>query len=75
MLAVMLSFGVASRLFFGWVFNRIGGLQSLLLSSAMQASEVAGTSISGCRRAPRHRHALNWLPAYRLNRPPQGAVA
>src|SRR3954453_1900016 len=37
MLAVMLAFGVASRLIFGWVFSRIGGLRTLLLGSAMQA--------------------------------------
>ena len=41
MLAVMLGFGVASRLIFGWVLNRIGGLPTLLLGSAMQAIALA----------------------------------
>ncbi|HTF13165.1 MAG TPA: MFS transporter, partial [Burkholderiales bacterium] len=33
MLALMLAFGVASRVIFGWVLNRIGGLPTLLLGS------------------------------------------
>jgi MFS family permease len=37
MLATMLGFGVAGRLMFGWVLNRIGGLPTLLLGSTMQA--------------------------------------
>jgi MFS family permease len=41
MLAVMLGFGVASRLIFGWVFGRIGGLRTLLLGSVMQAIALA----------------------------------
>jgi len=41
MLAVMLGFGVASRLIFGWVLNVIGGLPTLLLGSAMQAIALA----------------------------------
>ncbi|WP_049815032.1 MFS transporter [Bradyrhizobium sp. WSM2793] len=41
MLAVMLGFGVASRLIFGWVLNLIGGLPTLLLGSAMQAMALA----------------------------------
>jgi MFS family permease len=41
MLAVMLGFGVASRLIFGWVLNLIGGLPTLLLGSAMQAIALA----------------------------------
>src|SRR4029077_8638383 len=41
MLAVMLGFGVASRLMFGWVFSRIGGLRTLLLGSVMQAIALA----------------------------------
>ncbi len=41
MLAVMLGFGVASRLIFGWVFSRIGGLRTLLLGSVMQAIALA----------------------------------
>jgi MFS family permease len=41
MLAVMLGFGVASRLIFGWVLNLIGGLSTLLLGSAMQAIALA----------------------------------
>jgi MFS family permease len=41
MLAVMLGFGVASRLLFGWVLNLIGGLPTLLLGSTMQALALA----------------------------------
>jgi MFS family permease len=41
MLATMLGFGVASRLMFGWVFSRIGGLRTLLLGSTMQAVALA----------------------------------
>lgn len=41
MLAVMLGFGVASRLIFGWVLNLIGGLPILLLGSAMQTLALA----------------------------------
>jgi MFS family permease len=41
MLAVMLGFGVVSRLIFGWLFSRIGGLRSLLLGSVMQAIALA----------------------------------
>jgi MFS family permease len=41
MLAAMLGFGVASRLMFGWVLNRIGGLPTLLLGSTMQAIALA----------------------------------
>jgi MFS family permease len=41
MLAVMLGFGVASRLMFGSVFGRIGGLRTLLLGSVMQAIALA----------------------------------
>lgn len=41
MLAVMLGFGVVSRLIFGWVLNWIGGLRTLLLGSAMQALALA----------------------------------
>jgi MFS family permease len=41
MLAVMLGFGVASRLIFGWVLNRVGGLPTLLLGSTMQTIALA----------------------------------
>src|SRR5262252_9129473 len=41
MLAVMLGFGVLSRLIFGWVLHRIGGLPTLLLGSTMQAVALA----------------------------------
>jgi MFS family permease len=41
MLAVMLGSGVVSRLIFGWVLNRIGGLSTLLLGSTMQALALA----------------------------------
>ena len=37
----MLGFGVVSRLIFGWVLNRIGGLSTLLLGSTMQALALA----------------------------------
>jgi MFS family permease len=41
MLSLMLGFGVASRLIFGCVLNRIGGLPTLLVSSTMQAAALA----------------------------------
>jgi MFS family permease len=41
MLALMLGFGVVSRLVFGWVLNCIGGLPTLLLGSTMQAIALA----------------------------------
>jgi MFS family permease len=41
MLAFMLGVGVVSRLIFGWVLNRIGGLATLLLGSIMQAFALA----------------------------------
>jgi MFS family permease len=41
MLATMLGFGVVSRLIFGWVFSRIGGLRTLMLGSTMQAIALA----------------------------------
>jgi MFS family permease len=37
MLSVMFACGVASRLVFGWVLNRIGGLSTLVLCSTLQA--------------------------------------
>jgi predicted MFS family arabinose efflux permease len=37
----MLGVGVVSRLIFGWVLNRIGGLPTLLLGSTMQAIALA----------------------------------
>jgi hypothetical protein len=48
MLAVMLAFGVVSRLIFGWVLSRIGGLPTLLLGSTMQDIALA---LSAFRRA------------------------
>jgi MFS family permease len=41
MLALMLGFGVMSRLIFGWVLNLIGGLPTLLLGSTIQAIALA----------------------------------
>lgn len=41
MLAIMLGFGVASRLIFGAVMDRIGGLPTLLLGSTLQAFALA----------------------------------
>jgi MFS family permease len=37
MLSLMLGFGVASRLLFGWICDRIGGRRTLLLGSSLQA--------------------------------------
>ena len=36
MLALMLGFGIVSRLASGWICDRIGGLRTLLLGSALQ---------------------------------------
>jgi len=36
MLSLMLGFGIVSRLAFGWIADRIGGLRTLLLCSALQ---------------------------------------
>jgi len=36
MLAIMLGFGIASRLASGWICDRIGGLRTLLLGSVLQ---------------------------------------
>ncbi|HXV06989.1 MAG TPA: MFS transporter [Burkholderiales bacterium] len=36
MLSLMLGFGIVSRLAFGWISDRIGGLRTLLLGSALQ---------------------------------------
>jgi MFS family permease len=41
MLALMLGFGVVSRLIFGWMLSCIGGLSTLLLGSTMQAIALA----------------------------------
>jgi MFS family permease len=41
MLSVMLGFGVASRLASGWICDRIGGVATLLLGSALQAVALA----------------------------------
>ena len=37
MLSLMLGFGVASRLLFGWICDHIGGRRTLLLGSSLQA--------------------------------------
>ena len=37
MLSLMLGFGIVSRLAFGWISDRIGGLRTLLLGSTLQA--------------------------------------
>jgi MFS family permease len=37
MLSLMLGFGIVSRLAFGWIADRIGGLRTLLLGSSLQA--------------------------------------
>ena len=36
MLSLMLGFGIVSRLTFGWISDRIGGLRTLLLGSSLQ---------------------------------------
>jgi MFS family permease len=36
MLSLMLAFGIVSRLTFGWICDRIGGLRTLLLGSSLQ---------------------------------------
>jgi MFS family permease len=41
MLSLMLACGVASRLAFGFIMDRIGGLATLLLGSALQAVALA----------------------------------
>ena len=41
MLSLMLGFGVVSRLGFGWISDRIGGLRTLLLGSVAQAVTLA----------------------------------
>ena len=40
MLSLMLFFGIASRIGTGWIADQIGGLRTLLLSSALQASAL-----------------------------------
>lgn len=42
MLALMLGFGVVSRLVSGWVSDRIGGLMALLIGSALQGFVIFG---------------------------------
>jgi len=41
MLSLMLGFGIVSRLVSGWVADRIGGLRTLLLGAALQATALA----------------------------------
>jgi MFS family permease len=41
MLSLMLGFGIVSRLVFGWISDRIGGLRTLLLGSALQGVALA----------------------------------
>ena len=41
MLSLMLGFGIVSRLAFGWIADRIGGLRTLLLGSALQGIALA----------------------------------
>lgn len=40
MLSLMLAFGIVSRIGCGWIADQIGGLRTLLLSSALQASAL-----------------------------------
>ena len=37
MLALMLGFGIVSRLGFGWISDRLGGLRTILIGSGLQA--------------------------------------
>jgi MFS family permease len=41
MLSVMLASGIVSRLMFGWISDRIGGLRTLMLGSALQGIALA----------------------------------
>jgi len=41
MLSLMLGFGIVSRLVSGWIADRIGGLRTLLLGAALQATALA----------------------------------
>ena len=41
MLALMLGFGIVSRICSGWISDRIGGLRTLLLGSTLQAIVLA----------------------------------
>ena len=41
MLALMMGFGIASRLASGWIADHIGGLRTLLLGAALQATALA----------------------------------
>ncbi len=40
MLSLMLGFGIVSRLVSGWIVDRIGGLKTLLLGAALQATAL-----------------------------------
>jgi MFS family permease len=41
MLSLMLGFGIVSRLVFGWISDRVGGLRTLLLGSTLQGVALA----------------------------------
>ena len=41
MLALMMGFGIVSRLLSGWIADHIGGLRTLLLGAALQATALA----------------------------------
>jgi MFS family permease len=41
MLALMMGFGIVSRLASGWIADHIGGLRTLLLGAALQATALA----------------------------------
>ena len=47
MLAVMLGFGIVSRLVSGWISDRIGGLRALLIGSALQGLVIFGFLFAG----------------------------
>ena len=63
MLSLMLGFGIVSRLAFGWICDRIGGLRTLLLGSA--AAGDRARPVPALRRpgvALRHLGALRPVP-------------
>ena len=47
MLALMLGFGIVSRLVSGWISDRIGGLKTLLLGSALQGLVIFAYLFAG----------------------------
>ena len=70
MLSLMLGFGIVSRLVSGWISDRIGGLRTLLLGSALQGDRAA--ALPALRRpglALRRLGALRPVPGRHRARP------